>query len=75
MKRLVQVLSGAGVAGCLTLTGCASMSPEPGTVIDTDWEKVRIVERYHQQRGSMVVWMNYPTRPVAAVQVSVPDPK
>lgn len=50
----------------LLLNACAALLPGEGRRSETDWQKVQLVEEYHQKRGSVVVWMNYPTRVVPA---------
>ena len=59
----------------LLLSACAAMQPGEGLRIDTDWQKIQLVEEYHQKRGSTVVWMNYPTRAVPATRPAPTEPK
>jgi hypothetical protein len=68
--RLVMV-----AAASLLLNACAVLLPGEGRRIETDWQKVQLVEEYHQKRGSVVVWMNYPTRAVSAERPAQSEPK
>ncbi len=63
------------VAASLLLNACAALLPGEGRRIETDWQKVQLVEEYHQKRGSVVVWMNYPTRVVPAERPAQVEPK
>lgn len=56
----------ATAAAAITLSGCASVSTSPTHEVDTLY--VARVEQAARQMGTTVVWINYPTRAVAAAQ-------
>ncbi len=59
----------------MLLNSCTALLPGEGRRSETDWQKVQLVEEYHQKRGSVVVWMNYPTRVVPAERPAQTEPK
>lgn len=75
MKTSYTRTTAALALASFSLIGCASFTNAPPQ--ETDWQKVNLVDRYHQSRGNTVIWVNHPQRsvPVAAHEGAATAPK
>lgn len=65
MKRSFPVLAAlAAVTAITLLSGCASINQPASTEVDS--VLVARVDKAARQMGTTVIWVNYPTRTVAA---------
>lgn len=60
MKRVMMI------SLCMALGGCASFGNPPSVVDIVDSQKVVLVEQWARRNSVQVIWMNVPTRSVAA---------
>lgn len=66
--------AGIGAAATVTLlAGCASGPVAPTREVDVQY--VNYVEQSARKYGTQVIWVNLPTRPVAAAQPAVEPQK
>jgi len=69
--RLTRVAAGTVVLAATVLaSGCASMKSEPQ---ELDAAYIAYVERAAKLYATQVIWVNPPTRPVAAARAAPPE--